>query len=73
MDTVNQVLDSALSPTIPRIKTFHVHKGPRKARGCLGPDLNQKDRKSTQGFQKRRRTESGGREYALEGKNNEAS
>jgi len=29
MDTVNQVLDSALSPTIPRIKTFYVHKGPR--------------------------------------------
>lgn len=29
--------------------------------GSHGPDLNQKDWKSTQGFQKRRRTESGGR------------
>jgi ribosomal protein L34 len=42
-------------------KTLTFTKVRARIGGSYGPDLNQRDRKSTQGFQKRRRTESGGR------------
>jgi acyl-CoA reductase-like NAD-dependent aldehyde dehydrogenase len=42
-------------------KTLHVHQGSARAGGSRGPEANQKDREPAQGFEKRRRTESGGR------------